>query len=174
MIDWPEAIYRLGVATLVGAAIGLNREFHGKPTGLRTLGLVGLGSAIIVLAVQDAPHDDGSASRVAQGVITGIGFLGAGIILRRPHEDRVHGMTTAAAIWVTACLGVACGVGAWHITVVACILATCVLTLGGPLEKSLHRLIFGKTPKITATHDKAEASSTRGEIATKPEAQQEP
>jgi putative Mg2+ transporter-C (MgtC) family protein len=149
MLDWLEIIYRLSAATLVGGAIGLNREFHSKPTGVRTLGLVGLGSAIAVLGVQHAAPDVAAASRVAQGIITGIGFLGAGIILRRPDEDRVHGMTTAAAIWVTACLGVACGFGAWRIILIAGILITLLLTLGGPFEKALHRY-FANGPKSRA------------------------
>jgi putative Mg2+ transporter-C (MgtC) family protein len=161
MLDWLEIIYRLGAATLVGGAIGLNREFHGKPTGLRTLGLVGLGSAIAVLAVQHTAPDVAAASRVVQGIITGIGFLGAGIILRRPDEDRVHGMTTAAAIWVTACLGVACGIGAWRIIIVAGILIAFLLTIGGPFEKALHRRFFGKGEKDGTAQEKAEASSTQ-------------
>jgi putative Mg2+ transporter-C (MgtC) family protein len=161
MLDWLEVIYRLGAATLVGGAIGLNRDFHGKPTGLRTLGLVGLGSAIAVLAVQYAAPDAAASSRVVQGIITGIGFLGAGIILRRPHEDRVHGMTTAAAIWVTACLGVASGMGAWRIVIVAGILVAFLLTIGGPLEKALHRQLIGKQPKNGAAREKSGPSSTQ-------------
>jgi putative Mg2+ transporter-C (MgtC) family protein len=158
MLDWLEVIYRLGAATLVGGAIGLNREFHGKPTGVRTLGLVGLGSATVVLAVQYAAPDAAAASRVVQGIITGIGFLGAGIILRRPEEDRVHGMTTAAAIWFTACLGVACGIGAWRIITVASILVVFLLTFGGPIEKALHWYLLGKKLDDGAAGEKAEAS----------------
>jgi putative Mg2+ transporter-C (MgtC) family protein len=160
MLDWLEVICRLGAATLVGGVIGLNREFHGKPTGLRTLGLVGLGSAIVVLAVQYAAPDTAAASRVVQGIITGIGFLGAGIILRRPDEDRVHGMTTAAAIWVTACLGVACGIGAWRIITVAGILVAFLLTIGGPVEKALHRYLSGTKGRDGAASEKAKATST--------------
>jgi putative Mg2+ transporter-C (MgtC) family protein len=156
MLVWFEVIYRLGAATLVGGAIGLNREFHGKPTGLRTLGLVGLGSATAVLAVQHAAPDVAAASRVFQGIITGIGFLGAGIILRRPDEDRVHGMTTAAAIWVTACLGGACGIGAWRIIIVAVILVAFLLSIGGPFEKALHQRLFGEAPEEGAAGEKAE------------------
>ena len=147
MLDWLEVINRLGAAVIVGGAIGLNRELHGKPTGMRTLGLVGLGSAAVVLAVEYSGPDAAAASRVIQGVITGIGFLGAGIILRRPHDDRVRGMTTAAAIWVTACLGVTCGVGAWRIIPVATVLLALLLTFGGPAEKWLHRHLLGEAPE---------------------------
>jgi putative Mg2+ transporter-C (MgtC) family protein len=164
MLDWLEVTYRLGAATLVGGAIGLNREFHGKPTGVRTLGLVGLGSAVVVLAVQHAAPDVAAASRVVQGIITGIGFLGAGIILRRPEEDRVHGMTTAAAIWVTACLGVACGIGAWRIIIVARIMVAFLLTIGGPFEKALHQRFVGKGEKDGTACEKAEASSAQEHI----------
>jgi putative Mg2+ transporter-C (MgtC) family protein len=143
MLDWLEVTYRLGAATVVGGVIGLNREFHSKPTGLRTLGLVGLGSAVAVLAVDYEASDTAATSRVVQGVITGIGFLGAGIILRRPGEARVQGMTTAAAIWVTACLGVACGIGAWRVIPVAGVLLAFLLILGGPIETALHRYFLG-------------------------------
>jgi putative Mg2+ transporter-C (MgtC) family protein len=105
MLDWTDIVSRLGAAMAIGGALGLNRELHNKPTGLRTLGLVGLGSALAVLAVADDPQAD--ISRVIQGVITGVGFLGAGVILHRPADNKVHGLTTAATIWVT---GAGCAV----------------------------------------------------------------
>ena len=74
MLDWLEVIYRLGAATVVGGAIGLNREFHGKPTGMRTLGLVGLGSAIAVMAVDYADPDTSTTSRVVQALSQGSAF----------------------------------------------------------------------------------------------------
>src|ERR1700686_1059413 len=120
MLGWLDIILRLGAAILIGSVIGLNRELHHKPTGMRTLGLVALGSALAVLAVADDPQAD--ISRVIQGVITGIGFLGAGVILHRPTGGKVHGLTTAATIWVTACLGILCGIAAWRTTAVAILL----------------------------------------------------
>ena len=84
MIGWTDIILRLGGAMLVGCAIGLNRELHHKATGMRTLGLVALGSALAVLAIADDPQGVG---RVIQGVITGIGFLGAGVILHPPPRE---------------------------------------------------------------------------------------
>ena len=98
MIEWLDIIIRLGAAILIGGVIGLNRDLHHKPTGVRTLALVALGSALAVLAVAHDPQAD--ISRVIQGVITGVGFIGAGVILHRPTDKRVHGLTTAAAIWV--------------------------------------------------------------------------
>ena len=105
MIDLAEVILRLGGATLIGTAIGLNRDLHGKPTGVRTLGLVGLGSALVVLSVAQGSSVD--ASRIIQGIVTGVGFLGAGVIFRS-EGHHVHGLTTAACVWVTACIGAAC------------------------------------------------------------------
>ena len=87
-MDTLEIALRLGLATLVGAALGLNREIHGKPTGVRTLGLVGLGSALAVMAAT-ATGDIAAPSRVMQGIVTGIGFLGAGVILR-PTGKKSH------------------------------------------------------------------------------------
>ena len=138
MIDWQDAVIRLTAATVIGGAIGLDRELHGKPTGVRTMAIVALGSALIVLVGQHLDAKDASAgSRVIQGVITGIGFLGAGVILRNPAGKRVRGLTTAAAIWLTACVGVACGFGAWPLVVTSAVLAVLILTLGKPLERAL-------------------------------------
>jgi putative Mg2+ transporter-C (MgtC) family protein len=136
MLEWMDIILRLVGATAVGCAIGLNRELHNKPTGMRTLGLVSLGSALAVLAVaQDSAAD---VSRVVQGVITGIGFLGAGVILHGPTGARVHGLTTAASIWVTASLGILCGLAAWRSVGIAVILMLFLLVAGGPIEKWVH------------------------------------
>ncbi len=138
MIDWPDAVVRLTAATIIGGAIGLDRELHGKPTGVRTMGLVALGSALVVLVSQHLDATDASAgSRVIQGVITGIGFLGAGVILRNPGGKRVHGLTTAAACWMTACIGVACGVGAWPLVITSAGLAMLILGFGKPLERAI-------------------------------------
>ena len=107
MIGWTEVILRLAAAMVIGGVVGLDRNLHHKPTGVRTLGLVALGSALAILAVEQDSQAD--ISRVVQGVITGVGFIGAGVILHRPTGKCVHGLTTAAAIWVTAAMGVLCG-----------------------------------------------------------------
>jgi putative Mg2+ transporter-C (MgtC) family protein len=132
-----EIIIRAGAAVLAGAALGLNRDLHGKPTGVRTLGLVGLGSALAVMAVSDS-HDVSAVSRVMQGILTGIGFLGAGVIIRNDQGQQIHGLTTAACAWLTACIGVTCGVGEWRIVLVSLVFAFLLLTVGGRLEKLLH------------------------------------
>lgn len=145
MLDWMDIVVRLGAATMIGGVLGLNRELHHKPTGVKTLGLVGLGSALAVLAVAEDPQAD--ISRVIQGVITGVGFLGAGVILHRQTDGKVHGLTTAATIWVTASLGVLCGIGAWRTMVVAMVLIGLLLTVGGPFEKWCRKELGGeKTP----------------------------
>ena len=144
MMEFSEIVLRLAAATLIGAAIGLNRDLHGKPSGLRTLGLVCLGSALIVMASDgfaptEAAHWD-AISRTIQGLITGIGFLGAGVIVRSNREEmRIRGFTTAACIWLTACIGVVCAIGAWLPIAVTLGLVFLLLVFGGPLEKFLHR-----------------------------------
>ena len=137
MLGWLDIILRLGAAMLIGSMIGLDREMHHKSTGMRTLGLVALGSALAVLAVAKDP--DADASRVIQGVITGVGFLGAGVILHGPTGVQVQGLTTAAAIWITASLGVLCGLAAWRILAIAVFLILFLLIAGGPFENWWHR-----------------------------------
>jgi len=137
MIGWLDIVIRLGAALLIGGIIGLDRNLHHKPTGVRTLGLVALGSALAVLAVGHDSQAD--ISRVIQGVITGVGFIGAGVILHRANAKRVHGLTTAAAIWVTAALGVLCGLGSWHIVLVAGAFVLLLLLFGGQFEKWCHK-----------------------------------
>ena len=138
-----DILLRLGAAALMGAVIGLNRDLHGKPTGVRTLGVVSLGAALVVLASMDFKTDTGldpnPVSRAIQGVLTGIGFLGAGVIVRNSTGVRVQGLTTAALIWLTACLGIVCGLGAWTVAIVALGFVFLLLSLGGALERRLHR-----------------------------------
>lgn len=137
---------RLVVATLVGGLIGLNRELKGKPAGLRTHALVTLGSALMtivgVYTTANGVADPSSVSRIIQGIITGIGFLGAGVILRDEINNRVRGLTTAATIWVSASIGIGCGVGEWPAVGMTTILILIVLIVGGPIEQATNRL-FG-------------------------------
>jgi putative Mg2+ transporter-C (MgtC) family protein len=135
-METTEIAIRLGVAALAGAALGLNRDLHGKPTGVRTLALVGLASALIVIAVGNG---EGDVSRVMQGIVTGIGFLGAGVIIRSENGKHVHNLTTAACVWLTACVGMACGVGQWRLLAVGAPIVAMILLFGGALEKWVHR-----------------------------------
>jgi putative Mg2+ transporter-C (MgtC) family protein len=138
-MDLIDIVLRLGAATLIGAALGLNRDMHDKPTGVRTLGLVSLGSALAVMAVA-GQGDTAAASRVIQGIVTGIGFLGAGVIIRPLGTRRVHGLTTAACTWLTAAIGAACALGQWRAILVSLPLIFLLLVLGGHFEKALRRL----------------------------------
>jgi putative Mg2+ transporter-C (MgtC) family protein len=146
LLDWTEIFLRLGVATIAGAAIGLNRDLHDKPIGLRTLGLVSLATAMIVTLVDpsgDARISD-AASRVIQGILTGIGFLGAGVIIRNEHKARIRGLTSAAVTWLTACVGIVCGAGQWRIVIAAVAITFVILITGGHIERTLHRWLGGK------------------------------
>src|SRR5258706_15230728 len=143
MTDLAAVILRLGAATLIGAAIGVNRDLPGKPIGVRTLGLVGLASAMAVLAVApgggEGVRSVEATSRVIQGVLTGIGFLGAGVIVRRSIGKQVHGLTSAACAWTTACLGLVCGLAAWPIGATGVGVVFVVLIFGGPFERMCQR-----------------------------------
>ena len=145
-LDWFEAMQRLAAAAALGAALGLNRNAVGKPVGVKTLGLVALGAAVFTMAATDFV-DVGrwdAASRVIQGVATGVGFVGAGAILRHGHSQTVEGITTATSVWVTAALGCACGMGEWRIATVATVLALAVLLLGSAIENAYHKLTGGE------------------------------
>jgi len=136
---------RIAAALACGVSIGINRDLHRKPAGFRTFGLVALGSAIVTIAAQHvAPDDPAAASRVAQGILTGIGFLGAGLIVRRERSHSVSGLTTAAAVWATAGLGIACGLGLYVLALSGIAAALFVLVVGGPLERRLERVLGRK------------------------------
>jgi putative Mg2+ transporter-C (MgtC) family protein len=146
VLDWGEIIVRLGVATIAGGLIGLNRDLLGKPIGLRTLALVGLATALLVVLVHpdDAAKVSDAASRVMQGIVTGIGFLGAGVIVHAERHFRVRGLTSAACTWLAACIGIVCGTGQWRLTIVALVITFAVLLFGGRIEHWLHRKLGGK------------------------------
>ncbi|VVD77512.1 MgtC/SapB family protein [Pandoraea horticolens] len=144
MTEIIEVTLRLTAALILGGLVGLNRNLHHKSVGLRTLAIVSFGSALFVLAVVPFPgssliYDDSSVSRVIQGIVAGIGFLGAGCIIRPSHGASVHGFTTAAALWSTTGIGIICGLGRWHIALVAMLLLLIVLALGGRIEVLAHR-----------------------------------
>lgn len=151
MLDWSEILLRLGVATLASGVIGLNRDLHGKPIGLRTLGLVGLATALVVTLANPQPIEPGhfsdGTSRVIQGILTGIGFLGAGVIVHISGHGKVHGLTSAACVWFTACIGIVCGAGQWRLVAVALAIAFLLLVFGGPAERLLHRALRAMTNK---------------------------
>ena len=138
-----ELLMRLGVAALIGVALGLNRYLNHKSIGVRTLGLVSVIAAAIVASIAEISGPDG-VSRVIQGLVTGIGFIGAGLIMREPGEHSVHGLTTAATVWVAAALGIMCGLGVWRVVGIAGGLVALLLLGGGRLEKAIAHHFGGK------------------------------
>jgi putative Mg2+ transporter-C (MgtC) family protein len=136
----PEIILRLLVATVCGAAVGINRERQGKPAGLRTHALVALGAALLMIVALFVSSGDIAASgRVLQGIVAGIGFIGGGVIMRRQDVNEVQGLTTAAGIWVVSAVGIAAGGGLWRTALAALALTLIVLTGGAVIERWLHR-----------------------------------
>lgn len=133
--DWVEITLRLGLALLVGAVIGWDREIRGKPAGLRTHMLVSLGSALLILIpiqLGEAQRSSDAISRVIQGIAAGVGFLGAGEILResqvRTEKVKIRGLTSAAAIWVSAALGIVAGCGLWVSGLIGAFMAWFILS----------------------------------------------
>ena len=141
-----DIIVRLLAASAAGGAIGLNRDLAQKPIGVRTLGLVSLGAATVSVAtiqVHGIAENTDAMSRVVQGIIqgimAGISFIGAGVILRNAEAGTVEGLTTAATVWVAAALGIACGLGAWRTVVVGTVLALLLLVAVPWLERLYER-----------------------------------
>jgi len=135
-----EMLSRLLLALACGAVIGLNRDLHRKSAGFRTFGLVSVGSAVVALVITEISPDANAVSRVIQGVLTGIGFLGAGVILHQPTSSRVTGLTTAAAVWLTAGLGLACGMGEFPLAIAGLVIALVILITGRPIEQHFERI----------------------------------
>jgi putative Mg2+ transporter-C (MgtC) family protein len=121
-----EMVWRLLLATALGAAIGYQRERVGKPVGLRTHALISAGAALFTLAGIYA-FPGGDTSRIAAGVVTGIGFLGAGAIIR--HRDSIVGLTTSASVWAVAAIGVAAGAGMYILSAVTAAIILIILFL---------------------------------------------
>jgi putative Mg2+ transporter-C (MgtC) family protein len=133
-LSYLDVALRLGAAALTGAAIGVNRDLADKPIGSRTLGLVALGAAAVSVATIQVPgmaENPDAMSRVVQGIIqgvmAGISFIGAGVILRDAKTRMVEGLTTAATVWVTAALGIACGLGKWDVVIIGGAIALLLL-----------------------------------------------
>ena len=127
--EFTRVVLRLLLAALLGGLLGIERERKGKAAGVRTHMLVSMGAALFVLLASQGGMKDSELSRVIQGVIAGIGFLGAGTILKAEREDKVYGLTTAAGIWLTAAIGVAAGLGRDSTAVLSTLLVLAVLAL---------------------------------------------
>lgn len=146
-----EVGLRLLAATAAGIILGVNRDLKLKPTGMRTLGLVSLGAALAAVAtvyLSDIQGDPNALSRVVQGVLqgvlTGIAFLGAGAIIRSGKPDETPGLTTAANVFVTAAIGIACGLGQWWAALFGASIALTVLVVLNPIERRIEKMANAK------------------------------
>ncbi|MGY0505786.1 MgtC/SapB family protein [Luteimonas sp. e5] len=124
-----RVLVRLLSAMVLGGLIGWERERGGHPAGFRTHMLVAMGSALFVMAPLLMGVDGAPVTRVMQGIVQGIGFLGAGAILKSRHGERVHGLTTAAGIWLAAAIGMSAGLGQNLLALISTVLALMVLAL---------------------------------------------
>lgn len=131
--------WRLGMAALLGGIVGFEREWAKKAAGLRTHMTVALSAATFVIVAVEGGSADGDVGRVIQGVAAGIGFLGAGTILKRTSEESIKGLTTAATIWLTAAVGVAAGAGHITVAVIGVIAATLILVILGGVSRGINR-----------------------------------
>ncbi len=134
-MNWPSDVLSVILAAVFGAAIGLERELSGKAAGLRTNILICVGAAVFAILSRYMAADQDSLTRIASGVVTGIGFLGAGAII----QDRggVHGMTTAATIWVVASVGMACGARYYALAILTTLITVAVLLVLKAAERPL-------------------------------------
>lgn len=143
-VPWPQLLLHLGAALLAGGSIGMERTFHGRPAGFRTHALVCLASSLLMMvAIYEASWFPVASTemvridptRMAQGIMTGIGFLGAGVIFKEGFT--VRGLTTAASIWITAAIGILCGAGLWLAAASGAVLTLGVLSVFRRVEELL-------------------------------------
>ena len=140
-------VIRLLLAAILGFALGFEREQKGKAAGVRTHMLVAIGSGLFVLVPQQSGTEIGDMSRVIQGLIAGVGFLCAGTILKQgKDEQQVHGLTTAAGLWMTAAIGMACGLGREVTAVLSTLLALAVFSLVPRLVVIFERVVGEPAP----------------------------
>ena len=145
---------RLLLASILGGLLGFDRERAGKSAGLRTHMLVSMGSALFVLIPQQAGMSDAEISRVIQGLVAGVGFLGAGAIVKGKSEEDIQGLTTAAGLWLTAAVGLAAGMGREVSAILGALLAFLVLS-------TLARV--SRWTKKTMPQEKPEMATNRNE-----------
>lgn len=136
-MDWKTLVIRLAASIAVGGLIGLERELEHKPAGLRTIILVCLGSTIFMLIGFELGLVSSELGRIVAGVVTGVGFLGAGAIIRARGE--VYGLTTAATIWLASGLGLAIGAGYYILAIIASVFVLLVLRILGIIERALSK-----------------------------------
>ena len=163
-VAWPVMLGRLLMAAAAGAIVGIERERRDRPAGFRTLLLVSAGSCLFTLVSIAVAGQDYDPGRVAAGIITGIGFLGAGAIIR--HGGTVQGLTTAASIWAVAGIGMAAGLGWWEAVVIGTALMFLSLTLLKWLEVKAFRPTRPALLRIELDAGKLLPSALRAELAS--------
>jgi putative Mg2+ transporter-C (MgtC) family protein len=134
-----RVVIRLLAALVLGGLVGIQRERSHKPAGLRTHMLVCLGTASFVLACSASAFGSDAMSRVIQGIVTGIGFIGAGSILKLDQQHEIKGLTSAAGIWMTAAIGVTVGLGAVGLAVLSTLLALIILAVATKFEELVQK-----------------------------------
>ena len=144
---WPEDLVSIILASVLGASVGLERALSGKAAGLRTNLLICLGATVFTIISREMAAED-SVTRIAAQIVTGVGFLGAGAII----QDRggVHGLTTAATIWLVASIGMACGVRFYQLAILSTVITVIVLVGLGKLSMHLDRYVEKRRPSKTA------------------------
>jgi putative Mg2+ transporter-C (MgtC) family protein len=155
-----EDIIKVLVALIAGACLGFEREFHDKPAGFRTLALICIGSAIFTIISDKYFHQD----RVASNIVTGIGFLGAGVMLKEGLT--VKGITTASTIWVTAAIGMTIGVGAYVLAGVELFLVLSTLIILNKFERGLQNIIQKRSYEIIFKPDIHSIDNLEAEFKT--------
>jgi len=130
-----QLVLRLLVAAILGGVLGLQRERQGKPAGIRTHMLVSVTSSLIVVVSLQYGMGDDALARVLQGLLAGVGFVCAGAILKLEKQDQVHGLTTAASVWMTAAIGIAAGLGREMTAALSTLLVLGILALEGPIRR---------------------------------------
>lgn len=130
-----HVLIRLTAAILLGAVVGVQREKAGKPAGLRTHMLVCLGTTVLIISCASVGMSSDSQARIIQGIVTGIGFLGAGSILKLNEDRDIQGLTTAAGVWMTAAIGVAVGLGSLGVALLSTLFTLIILSVLGRLER---------------------------------------
>ena len=149
---------RLLLAAMLGALLGYDRERVGKSAGLRTHMLITLGTALFVIIPQQAGLSDADISRVIQGLATGIGFLGAGSIVKGRHEGEIQGLTTAAGIWVTAAIGIAAGLGREASAILGAMLAFIILSGLARVSRLIDRKVDAHSKSDHCSNERRESS----------------
>jgi len=141
-----SVVVRLLVAAAAGIALGLQRDVDDKSIGMRTLALVSLGAAMVAVATLRYPAigtDPDASARVLQGLLqglmVGVGFIGAGVIMRDASSNKVHGLTTATTVWIAAALGIACGLADWLVVATGLVLALTILIVLKMVERRISR-----------------------------------